>query len=278
MSRSNLPNGIPADLRYAVQFSPDRYRTQLASLATLYHEIREIIHECRDPGVAETKLRWWEEEIELMLDGRARHPCAQSFWAQHGKLNLASKLFLDIIDSTRQDIHSPSFPTFDNVRRYCKQRGGSFTVLAASLCGADSLVTLAAARDLGSGWQLADIVTRSAMDARLGRVYFAAEDLQQHHLDQHVVEGVHSDTGLKALLSDYSLRARQLMDDALAAAPEMERDTLVTASILAALAQGRLRKLARRHFVTGAGTVELSPLSALLTAWKTAQRAVKITL
>jgi hypothetical protein len=58
----------------------------------------------------------------------------------------------------------------------------------------------------------------------------------------------------------------------------MERDTLVTASILAALAQGRLRKLARRHFVTGAGTVELSPLSALLAAWKTARRAVKITL
>ncbi|MGH8399686.1 MAG: squalene/phytoene synthase family protein, partial [Gammaproteobacteria bacterium] len=155
---------------------------------------------------------------------------------------------------------------------------GSFTALAVGLCGAESLITLGAARNLGCAWQLAGIVTRSTADAQLGRVYFAAEDLQLHHLDQHVVEGIHSDTGLKALLSDYSLRAQQLIEEAHAAAPEMERDTLATASILAALAQGRLRKLARRYFVTGAGTVELSPLSALLTAWKTARRATRITL
>ncbi|MGH8399657.1 MAG: squalene/phytoene synthase family protein [Gammaproteobacteria bacterium] len=278
MNKTDLPVGAAADLRYAIQFSPRNHRARLVALCELYTEIREIPRECRDPGVAETKLRWWEEEIELMLDGRARHPRSQAFWAQHGKLNLTNKLFLDIIDNARQDIQPPSFPVFDDVKRYCKQRGGSFTALAVGLCGADSLITLGAAHNLGYAWQLADIVTHSAVDARRGRVYFAVEDLRHHRVDQHVVEGTHSDAGLKTLLSDYSLRAQQLIEEAHAATPEMERDTLVTASILAALARGRLRKLARRHFVTGAGTVELSPLSALLTAWSTARRTTRITL
>ncbi|HEX5340749.1 MAG TPA: squalene/phytoene synthase family protein [Gammaproteobacteria bacterium] len=278
MNKIGLSAGVAADLRYVVQFSPLNYRIRLVALCELYTEICEIPRECRDPGVAETKLRWWEEEIELMLGGSARHPVSQAFWAQHGKLNLTNKLFLDIIDSTRQDLQPPSFATFEAVKRYCKQRGGSFTALAVGLCGAESLITLGAARNLGCAWQLAGIVTHNAADAQRGRVYFAAEDLQLYHLDQHVVEGVHSDVGLKALLSDYSARAQQLIEEAHAATPEMERDTLATASILAALALGRLRKLARRRFGTGAGTVELSPLSALLTAWSTARRAAKFNL
>lgn len=278
MNHTESLAGLSSDLRYAVQFSPARYRPRLVALCRLYDEIREIPQECRDPGVAETKLRWWEEEIELMLDGKARHPSSRTFWAHHERLNLTNKLFLDIIDSARQDLHSPSFPAFDNVRRYCKQRGGAFTALAAGLCGADSLIALSAARNLGYGWQLAGIVTRSAADARSGRVYFAAEDLRQHQVDQHVVEGVHSDSGLKALLADYSTRAQELIQEALAATPEMERDSLVTAGILAALALQRLRKLKRRRFVPGTGAVELSPFSALLTAWSTARRAAHFTL
>ncbi|MGH8372376.1 MAG: squalene/phytoene synthase family protein [Gammaproteobacteria bacterium] len=278
MSHPDPLTGIPADLRYAIQFSPEKYRARLIALATLYTEIREIPQECRDPGVAETKLRWWEEEIELMLDGKPRHPTSQMFWANHGKLNLTNRLFLDIIDSARQDLSPPSFPAFENVMHYCRQRGGAFTALAVGLCNAESLVTLSAARNIGCAWQLAGIVTRSAVDAQLGRVYFAAEDLRKHHVDQHVVEGVHSDTGLKALLADYSMWAQRLIEDARGATPELERDNLVAASILAAFALGRLRKLARRHFVTGARTVELSPFSALLTAWSTARRAARFTL
>ncbi|HET7922462.1 MAG TPA: squalene/phytoene synthase family protein [Gammaproteobacteria bacterium] len=277
MSVSDTHAGIPADLRYAIQFSPSDCRERLVALCALYLEIRDILRECSDPGIAETKLRWWEEEIELMLDGKARHPVSRAFWVLHGKLNLTNRLFLDMVDSTRQDLRPPGFAAFDDVVRYCKQRGGAFTALAAGLCSADSLISLSAARNLGCAWQLAGIVMHSAADAQRGRVYFAAEDLRLHHLDRHVIEGVHSDTGLKALLSDYAMRAERLMDEAHAATPETERGTLVTAEILAALARKRLHKLARRNFTIRAGTMELSPFSALLTTWSTARRAARTT-
>jgi hypothetical protein len=57
VSKVETSAGLPLDLRHAVQFSPDRYRAKLTALCALYGEIREIPHECRDPAVAETKLR-----------------------------------------------------------------------------------------------------------------------------------------------------------------------------------------------------------------------------
>ena len=277
MRASDFFPGMHADLRYAIQFSPPHSRAALSALGRLYHEIREIPLECRDPGIAETKLRWWEQEIDLMLDGHARHPVSQAFYPHCRDLSLTAKWFLDIVDSTRQDIRAPSFATFDNVTRYCRQRGGSLAVLAACLCGADSLVTLTAARDLGCGWQLAGIVTRHATDAQIGRVYFAVEDLRHHRVDQHANEGGQSNTALNALLADYASRARQLVENAFDATPDTEQRHLVTANILAALGLTRAHKLARRDFIAAAKPVELSPLSALLTAWSTARRTARST-
>lgn len=264
---------LPVDLRYAVQFSPPPYRQRLRALCALYQEIREVLLECRDASVAETKLRWWEEEIDLMLDGKARHPVARAFQSHRLGTHLTGKLFVDIVDSARQDINPPSFAEFDSVRRYCNRRGGALATIAARLCGTESLITMTAARDLGCGWQLLDIVTRSGADAQLGRVYFAADDLRQHRVDQHVVDGVHSDAGLRSLLADYVERARQLIENAVEATPPSERDNLVTSAILTSLALARARKLARRDFRTGPKPVELSGFSALFTAWTAARRA-----
>lgn len=271
MNKSESLTGIPADLRYAIQFSPRHYRARLAAFCKLYNEIREILQECRDPGIAETKLRWWEEEIGLMLDGKARHPVSQAFWAHCNGLNLASRGFMDIIDGTRMDIHPPGFPAFDSVERYCDLRGGAFADLVVRLRGTDSPAIIAAARQLGRAWQLAGIVTRHTLDARLGRVYFAAEDLRRHQVDQHVVDGVHTDAGLRSLLADYAARAGQLAHDAFTTLSAADRQLLVAPGILAALGLSRLRKLARRDFVAGTEPVELSPFPALLCAWSAAR-------
>lgn len=264
--------GDDADIRYAVQFSPKVYRARLSALCGLYREIREIPQECRDPAVAETKLRWWEEEIQLLLENRARHPVARAFQKHCADTHLTEKFFLDIIDSTRQDIHPPSFPAYDDVVRYCNKRGGALTTIAARLCGAESIITLTAARDLGCGWQLAGIVSRNAQDAQLGRVYFAVDDLRAHKLDKHVINGIHSDAGLKALLAAYGKRAEHLVQNAIDAVPAEERDNLVMGNVLASLGLARVHKMARRDFAETSKPVELSPFSALFTAWSAARR------
>jgi phytoene synthase len=264
------PAGLPADLRYAIQFSPRLYRNRLTALGVLCQEITGVVRECSDAGVADVKLRWWEEEIGLILDGKARHPAAQAFHAECAALRLARRPFIEFVDGVRQDIHAPGFATFQDVELYCSRRGAAFAELTARLCDAESGAIFELARRMGSIRQLANIVSQSGADAQFGRVYFAAEDLRKHKLDQHVRAGIHSDAGLKALLADYTERAREwARNTAVPAATAAQ--SLITARILARLALARLDRLDRRNFVTGAEPVELSPLGMLLTAWSAAR-------
>ncbi|MGH8282765.1 MAG: squalene/phytoene synthase family protein [Gammaproteobacteria bacterium] len=260
----------PADFRFAVLFAPREQRKALTVLFAVYLEIREILHECSDPGVAGIKLAWWQEEINLLLEHKPRHPLSQHLARFIDKRPLPLRPFLEIIEGARTDINAPAFPHFADVERYCYRRGGALTELAALLTGAKYAVILNAVRSLGIGWQLANIVVQASLHAQHGRVYFAADDLRKHGVDKHIVAGIHTDAGLKALLADYARRARAFRDAALVNPSSKDR-TLATGWILNGLAQARLNKFARRDYNADAAPVDLHPLAALFTAWRSAR-------
>ena len=49
---------------YSVRFAPLRLRHDLAAVLAWRHEVRAILEEVSDPGVARLKLNWWIEEME----------------------------------------------------------------------------------------------------------------------------------------------------------------------------------------------------------------------
>ena len=52
---------------YSLRFSPPGLRDDLAILAAWRHQVRIILVEVSDPGVARLKLQWWREELDLSL-------------------------------------------------------------------------------------------------------------------------------------------------------------------------------------------------------------------
>jgi phytoene/squalene synthetase len=118
---------------------------------------------------------------------------------------------------------------------------------------------------------LANIAVSGPQLALHGRVYFAAEDLRSHGVDQHISDGQHSDRGLRALLADYAQRARQTFESATVGTPVRERQALMPWLILNRLALNRVRKFERHGFGPEAEPVELPPLLALFTAWRAAR-------
>ncbi len=260
----------PVDLRFALLFAPRAQREALAALLAIYLEIREILHKCSDPGVAEVKLAWWQEEIRLLLEHKPRHPLSQNLAGFAEKTHLPLQPFLEIIEAVRMDVGTPSFSHFADVEIYCYRRGGALTELAASLAGTQQAITLDAARALGIGWQLANIVIQTPLHAQQGRVYFATDDLHKHSMEKHIVAGTHTDAGLKALLADYARRAHAFRDAAIIN-PSSTNQVLSAGWILNGLAQARLNKFAQRNYNTTAAPVELHPLSSLFTAWRSAR-------
>lgn len=261
----------PLDLRLALTFSPTADRAALTALFALHLEIREVPVECRDPGVAEVKLAWWQQEIEALYAGKPRHPLTQALAPQLAPLAGHKPVFLDLITGTRMDITGSALASYEDVKHYCYRHSGALAELGALVCGARSREALLSARLLGNSHRLAYITTAGTAAALHGRVYFAAEDLKTHGVDRHVHGETGSDAAIAALLKDYAARTRNMRHEALAGTPAAERGALAAWRVMSALGLKRVAKLEARGFRAGAEPVELQPLNALFTAWRGAR-------
>lgn len=261
------------DYRLALTFSPATERGALAAAFAVYLELREVLVECRDPGVADVKLRWWEQEVEAMHAGKARHPLTQALTPALAGLPGTQALLLDLVTGTRMDIVAAGFASFEDVKRYCYRHSGALAELQAALLGARSKEALLAARLLGNSVRLAAIATAGTADALRGKVYFAAEDMQRHGVDKHISGETHEEAPVRELVKDYAGRARSMHAEALASLPQAERAALLPWQVLGGLALKRVDSLERAGFSPGAEPVESSALSSLFTAWRAARRA-----
>ena len=263
----------PLDFRLALTFSPAERHAGLTALFAVYLEIREVLVECRDPGVAAVKLAWWEDEVEGFYRAKARHPLTQALAPSLGNLASHKQAFLDLVAGTRMDVTGSQFTSFEDLKRYCYRHSGALAELSAALCGAQTKEALLAARLLGNSYRLAQLVNDGVAAALKGRLYFATEDLKMHGVDTHISGGHHGDDSVSALLKDYAAHSRSMGLEALALLPPSERASLAPWRILQALAQKRVTKFEIHGFKGGSEPVELHPLSALFTAWRAARRS-----
>jgi len=260
-------SAAPLDLRLALTFSAPEHRATLSALLAVYLEIREVLVECRDPGVAEVKLRWWEEEIGALYGNKARHPLTRALMPHLAPLAGKQQTFLDLVSGTRLDVTASGFASYEDLKRYCYHHSGALAELSTLLAGARSDEALLAARMLGNSTRLADIAVRGATEALHGRVYFAAEDLKKHGVDKHISGETHHAAPVQALVKDYGERAQQMHNEALAGIPAAELRAFAPWRVMSALALKRVEKSS----AAGNEPVELHSLSALFTAWRAAR-------
>ncbi|HEY4127553.1 MAG TPA: squalene/phytoene synthase family protein [Gammaproteobacteria bacterium] len=261
------------DLRLSLTFIPAEQRTAQIALHAVYLELRDVPREVRDPGVADVKLRWWDEEIGYLYAGRARHPLTQALQPYMSALKGLDSLFRDLVLGARMDIAGAGFNTFEEVKRYCFRHYGALAELSAAQGGAYSEETRLAARLLGNATCLADIASRGVAQALQGRLCFAAEDLKLHGVDRHINGQSHGTEQVHLLVQDYGDRARAMRASALMGVPVSERSALKVWQVRAALALKRALKQEHAGIAHAAEPVELHPLSALLIAWRAARQS-----
>jgi len=258
------------DLRLSITFLRPEQRASQTALHAVYLELHEVPREVRDPGVADVKLRWWEEEIGFLYSGKARHPLTQALQPYIPMLKGSDSLFRDLISGTRMDIAGAGFTHFEDVKRYCFRTSGALAELSALLGGAKTDEARLAARLLGNATCLADIASHGVAQAMGGRLLFASEDLKLHGVDKHINGESHGTGQVQALVRDYAGRAQAMADEASRAVGG--RSPLSVWQVRSALALKRAHKQVRAGSGAAAEPVELHPLSALFTAWNAARR------
>lgn len=184
-SLTQPPEG--SSLYYAWKLVPHRRQPTLRVWWQFWHEISSIPFDVQDPGVAETKLHWWLQEIQQAAKGQAQHPLTQKLFNSPHRDALIQQLnwMTDQVEGQIQLIHQTRWLDERALQRNIQLTTANACAGAAALLGCVAPEAHQAASQMGEGIRLTHQLARLGQDARAGWVHVAIDVLQQFDVKAH---------------------------------------------------------------------------------------------
>lgn len=254
---------------YAFRFLEPERRRAITALYAFCREVDDIVDECREPQVAQTKLNWWREEVHNLFAGQPRHPIAQALHPHLSNYDLAQEYFLEIIDGMQMDLDYDAYPDFATLALYCYRAASVVGLLSAQIFGYTDRMTLKYAHDLGMALQLTNILRDVHEDAVRGRVYIPLDELQRFGVTPESFQLNRTEDAHRALFAQQAQRAREYYRKALVQLPAADRYAQRPGLVMGAIYQALLDEIERDGFRVLEQRVHLTPLRKLWIAWRT---------
>ncbi len=245
---------------YSFMFLPPQRRQAITALYAFCREVDDVVDECHDLSLAQTKLEWWRQEVARVYAGTPTHPVGLALQDVIGAFNLPQEQLLEIIDGMAMDLAQTRYLDFKGLQLYCYRVASVVGLLAAEIFGYRDRQTLKYAHDLGLAFQLTNIIRDVGEDARRGRIYLPVEDLQRFDVPaRDILEARYSDA-FRELMAFQAQRAESFYDQAFAHLPEVDRKAQRPGLVMAAIYRTLLREIAADGFKVLDRRTSLTPL------------------
>jgi phytoene synthase len=253
---------------YAFLFLPPPRRAAITAFYAFCREVDDVVDEVTDPGVARTKLAWWQTEVARSFAGEPSHPvmkalmpCVPEYGIEEGQLQ-------SVIRGCEMDLEQTRYLDFPGLQRYCHLVAGVVGEVSARIFGQTRPATTEYAHKLGLAFQLTNIIRDVGEDAMRGRIYLPVSELQQFDVKAHeVLQRKHSDRFV-ALMRFQAQRAHALYDEAIALLPPPDRRAQKPGLMMASIYRTLLREIEAEDFRVLNQRISLTPLRKLWLAWK----------
>jgi phytoene synthase len=254
---------------YSFLFLEPVRRQAITALYAFCREVDDVVDECPDPSLAQTKLAWWRTEVAALYAGRPSHPVTQALAGSLQRFSLPQEQLLEIIEGMEMDLHQARYADFKALHLYCYRVASVVGLLAAEIFGYTDRRTLKYAHDLGLAFQLTNIIRDVGEDARRGRIYLPQDELARFVVTEaDLLQGRYSDN-FRRLMEFQVARAQQLYDQAFAQLPAVDRTSQRTGLIMAAIYRTTLNEIVRDGCRVLDQRVSLTPLRKIWLAGKT---------
>ena len=254
---------------YSFLFLPAERRRAITALYAFCREVDDTVDDCTDISIARTKLHWWRGELTAMLAGTPTHPVTKALQPHLVPYGLAGSSLLAIVDGMEMDLDQTRYLDFVGLQRYCWHVAGVVGILSASIFGVTDQRTLEYAEKLGLAFQMTNIIRDVGEDARNGRIYLPASELQQFGVTAaDLLQARHSEK-FEQLMAFQAQRAQRLYDEAFALLPAVDRRAQRPGLIMAAIYRALLGEIERDGFHVLQQRISLTPIRKLWLAWKT---------
>ena len=224
-------------------FLPKMQRDAMTALYAFCREVDDIVDECTDYSVAQTKLNWWKSEVANLYLGTPQHPVSKALQPFIGQFNLAQEHFLEIIDGMEMDLKFNRYEDFKQLQLYCYRVASVVGLLSASIFGFKNRKTLKYAHDLGMAFQLTNIIRDVGEDARRGRIYLPLDELKKANVSEEDILQSRESPAVKELIEFQIERAESYYDKALRELPAEDTKQQRTGLMMAAIYRSLLREI-----------------------------------
>lgn len=260
---------------YSFLFLTSEKRQAITALYTFCREADDIVDECTDPSIAETKLNWWREEISRLFNKKPDHPVTLALSDSLKSFDLHKEYFDEIIDGMQMDLHISQYQTFNDLLLYCHRAAGVVGLLATEIFGYQHRDTLKFAENLGIAFQLTNIIRDIKEDALRGRTYLPMDELAQFNVSPDDLQLPITKDQVKQLLQLQIDRAKKYYAKAFSFLHKEDRNNQRSAIIMSAIYQTILTEIEADDFRVMEHRIKLTPLRKFWIAWKTARREKK---
>jgi phytoene synthase len=254
---------------YSFLFLEPVRRQAITALYAFCREVDDVVDECPDPSLAQTKLAWWRTEVAALYGGRPSHPVTQALARSLQRFSLPQEQLLEIIDGMEMDLHQARYADFKALHLYCYRVASVVGLLAAEIFGHTDRRTLKYAHDLGLAFQLTNIIRDVGEDARRGRIYMPQDELARFTVSETDLLQARYSENFQRLMEFQIERAQQLYDQAFAQLPAADRKSQRAGLIMAAIYRTTLDEIQRDGCRVLDQRVSLTPLRKIWLAGKT---------
>ena len=254
---------------YAFLFLPKERRAAITAFYAFCREVDDVVDEVLDPGVAQTKLAWWQSEVTQSFAGQPSHPVMKALMPLSAAYKIEARHLLAVIEGCQMDLMQNRYLDFAGLQRYCHLVAGIVGEVAAQIFGQTQPETTAYAHKLGLAFQLTNIIRDVGEDAQRGRIYLPVSELQQFDVKVHELLKRDYSSRFTALMAFQTRRALNLYDEALAMLPLEDRRAQKPGLMMASIYRTLLKEIALDNYQVLHQRVSLTPLRKFYLAWKT---------
>ena len=120
---------------YAFLFLPKERRAAITAFYAFCREVDDVVDEVSDPGVAMTKLAWWQTEVARAYAGQPSHPVMLALMPLAADYAIGEEHLLAVIEGCRMDLEQTRYLDYAGLQKYCHLVAGIVGEVAARIFG-----------------------------------------------------------------------------------------------------------------------------------------------
>ncbi len=190
----------------------------------------------------------WERRLVAAYKGVAADPIYIAFSDAAQRFEIPIEPALDLLRGARMDVTVERYATYEQLRGYCYHVASTVGLLVMPILGVVSPAATGYGIALGRAMQMTNILRDVGEDARMGRIYLPAEDLERFGCTEAAILEGRVDDAFIALMRFEIARVRALYDEAEPGIALLAPESRYTVRLALSLYRGILGRIEANGF------------------------------